>query len=386
MRNLFFLVLGVIICSEVAISFNSALLPNLEQSFAITHELAQMTVAFGLLALGIAGFLYGGISDCIGRRPVYLFSLALFTTMSLICALSTSFEQFIFGRFFQGFGSGAGWIIGNACLSDVFKGKAYENIMNKIHAAAGVIFAAAPIIGSYLANTYSWQLCFWALFGFSGTLLIIIYFKQPETLLQKKPATLSYFKTTYTSLFKNKNYRVYLFLKVAAVSMLFCELSHLPIVLVDFMKIPPQNYGWVILPCIISYILTSSFASIIRIDLDKKILAGYILLAVSNFLLYFIHNDSLQVQLLSCFTFAGWGLIFGNATAKIIESSKNKAGAASAVMITTEMMISALAIFTLSYFFNGTLKTVAVYILLISIISINKIKNLQLKKKHIILI
>ena len=70
MRQVFLILLALIICSEVAINFNSALLPNLEESFHISYQTAQTTIASGLFALGLSGIIYGGISDYIGHRPI----------------------------------------------------------------------------------------------------------------------------------------------------------------------------------------------------------------------------------------------------------------------------------------------------------------------------
>lgn len=370
MRQVFLIVLAVIICSEVAISFNSALLPNLEASFHISHQIAQTTIALGLFALGLAGIIYGGISDCIGRRPIYIFSVALFCVMSIFCATANKLEHFMIARFFQGFGSGAGWIIGNACLKDLYSGKEYQKVMNHIHAAAGVLFAIAPILGSELAAIYSWQLCFYSLACFSALVLFALIIWQPETLKQKNKLSLQYFINTYKILFRNKKFLRHLTIKVAAVAMLFCELSQLPIILVDFLKIAPENYGWFLLPGITAYIAIAVLAGKSRISSETQIYYGYILLMTSNILLLFLNKNPYIIQCINIGTFAGWGLIFGNATSKVIESAANNAGAGSALMITTEMLFSSIAIYVLSIFFHGSIITVASFISIISAIII----------------
>ena len=118
-----------IVAVETAISFNSVLLPNIKIFFDVSERLSQMTIALGLLTLGIAGIIYGGLSDSIGRRPILLFSTALFCVSSFFCFYANSIEQFLVAKFFQGLGSGSGWVVGNACIKDLYDGKKYANIM-----------------------------------------------------------------------------------------------------------------------------------------------------------------------------------------------------------------------------------------------------------------
>lgn len=362
MKHVFLIVLAIILLSEIAISFNSALLPHLETGFAISHHVAQMTVAAGLFSLGLAGLVYGAISDCIGRKPIYIFSTILFCLMSWLCAHAETFNQFLSARFLQGFGSGAGWIIGNACLSDLYQGKCFEKVMNKLHAAAGITFAAAPIIGSLLAVQYSWRSCFNFLFWLSAILTLIIVYFQPETLKLKRKLSWEYFINTHKELLRNKEYMIYLFIKVAVVSMLFCELSHLPIVLVDYLQVPSAHYGWYLLPCILVYIAAAALSSKLSINTDLVLLYGFVSLILGNLPLVFYNSNPILVQVFNSFTFLGWGLIFGNATAKLIAASNAQAGVASSFMITCEMIISAIAIYALGFLFHGTIAVTASFI------------------------
>ena len=370
MRNLFLIVLAIVLLSEIAISFNSALLPHLETGFRIDHHTAQITVAAGLFALGLAGLIYGGISDCIGRKPIYVFSTVLFCLMSWICAHADNFNHFLVARFFQGFGSGAGWIIGNACLSDLYSGEDFKKIMNKLHAAAGISFAAAPIAGSIVAVAYSWRSCFNFLFWLSAILTVIIIFFQPETLKEKKQLSWRYYIKTKQALLNNREYLFYLTIKVAVVAMLFCELSHLPIVLVDYLHVPSEKYGWYLLPCIIVYIAAASFSNRLKLSTDDLIALGLIALVFGNVLLLFFNNSAIVIQFFNIFTFLGWGLIFGNATAKLVESAEQQAGAASSMMITFEMILSSLCIYLLGFFFHGSIVTTAAFIAISSILLI----------------
>ena len=53
----------------------------------------------------------GGLSDALGRRPVVIGGVALFTLASIGCALTWSIQSLWFFRALQGAVAGAGWIV-----------------------------------------------------------------------------------------------------------------------------------------------------------------------------------------------------------------------------------------------------------------------------------
>ena len=179
------LVVAFIVTVEAGISFNSTLLPNIKAHFSVSDSMAQFTISGTLLALGFSGFLYGGLSDSMGRRPLFILSTILFSLGAFVSATTDNLIVFMIARILQGFGSGAGWVVGNACLKDLFHGKAYTKVMNHTHAVAGIVPAVAPVLGSYLAVTIGWQNCFYVLFLFSLISALGMFFFQPETLAEK---------------------------------------------------------------------------------------------------------------------------------------------------------------------------------------------------------
>lgn len=114
----FFIIL-TIVTVEIAMSFNSVLLPNLKAEMALSEQMAQWSLGIGLLALGFSGILYGAVSENLGRRPIILSGLSLFCIGTLVTALSSNVIFLLVGRFIQGFGAGVGWIVGNASLKDI---------------------------------------------------------------------------------------------------------------------------------------------------------------------------------------------------------------------------------------------------------------------------
>ena len=65
----------------------------------------------------------------------------------------------------------ASWVVGNATLKDVFKGKKYLKVMSHVHAIAGII-PAKYIVASKTDHYFGWQFCFIGL----GLVIFVIFY------------------------------------------------------------------------------------------------------------------------------------------------------------------------------------------------------------------
>jgi len=370
------LVTAFIIAVEMGISFNSVLLPNLKGDFQISSHLAQMTIASGLFALGFSGIIYGGLADSLGRRPILVFSICLFSLTSLICALAPTVEVFLISKFFQGLGSGAGWVVGNACLKDIFHGDDYTKVMNYTHAIAGITPAVAPIVGSNIAVYSSWRTCFLFLFAVSLLAALAIYCFQIETLKKKKTISCKRIVQDYGSLFRSRKFISYLVVKVLCVMLLFCEVSNLPLILVETYNINPKNYSHYVFPLFIVYVFASILsARLCRLVSVKSVLVigtTAILLSNLTLILFVLQNlepiSPSKILILKSLTYLGWGFIFGNATAMVVSAVPTKTGMASACMIALEMIFSSIGIYILGLNYTGTFLPLSIYMVITSLV------------------
>lgn len=370
------LIAFTIVVVDVAVSFNSALLPNLKGDFAISEQLAQWTIAIAFLSLGMSGICYGLFSENYGRRPVILTGLIIFCLGAFISAAAPNIYILLGGRFIQGFGAGVGWIVGNACLKDIFDTKAYAKVMNQIHAVAGIVPAITPSLGSFLGVFLGWRACFAIIFLLSALTLFLKFRYLPETHLNRHPMLLGEMASIYRDLFKNKQYVKYLIIKAFSVTLLFVEVSNIPLIFVDHLGVPALYYGLYTLPVFCAYIAASYTSSRLsqRIHVDKMLLIGLFSVAVSNVLIFVFSQfwvlSALAIQGFKMLTYMGWGLIFGNATAALISSVPRYAGAASAMMISLEMVFSAIGIYGVGLFFDGTILPVSFFMVGVSLFNI----------------
>ncbi len=82
------------------------MLPAIGSAFKVSESWVGATISINLVSLGLSGLYYGKLSDRIGRRPVIISGLIIFTLSSFACGFSTNIVHLLVARFFQGMGGG----------------------------------------------------------------------------------------------------------------------------------------------------------------------------------------------------------------------------------------------------------------------------------------
>jgi EmrB/QacA subfamily drug resistance transporter len=115
---------------------------------------AWATTAF-LITSTIATPLYGKLSDIYGRRPFYLFAIAVFIVGSLACAFATSMYQLAAFRALQGVGAGGLMSLALAIIGDIVPPRERSKYQGYFMAVFGTSSVLGPVIGGFLAGQAS---------------------------------------------------------------------------------------------------------------------------------------------------------------------------------------------------------------------------------------
>ena len=138
----------------------SSALPTLVGELNGVEHMAWVITAF-ILASTIMMPVYGKLGDLLGRKPVLLFAISIFTVGSVIGALAPDMNTLIVARVVQGLGGGGLMILSQATIADVVpardRGK-YMGIMGGVFAFSSV---AGPLIGGGLTEGPGWRWTFW---------------------------------------------------------------------------------------------------------------------------------------------------------------------------------------------------------------------------------
>ncbi|RFU23229.1 MDR family MFS transporter [Geodermatophilus marinus] len=127
---------------------------------------AWATTAF-LITSTISTPLYGKLSDIYGRRPFYLFAIAVFVLGSALCGIATSMYELAAWRAVQGIGAGGLMSLALAIIGDLVPPRQRARYQGYFMAVWGTSSVLGPVVGGFLAGQSSllgvdgWRWIFW---------------------------------------------------------------------------------------------------------------------------------------------------------------------------------------------------------------------------------
>jgi len=142
---------------------------------------AWATTAF-LITSTITTPLYGKLSDMYGRRPFYLFAIAVFVVGSALCGLADSMYQLAVFRAIQGIGAGGLMSLALAIIADIVPPRERAKYQGYFMAVFGTSSVLGPVIGGFLSGRESilgitgWRWIFYVNVPL-GILALLVVFK-----------------------------------------------------------------------------------------------------------------------------------------------------------------------------------------------------------------
>jgi DHA2 family multidrug resistance protein len=136
-------------------------LPHMRGTFGATVEQITWVATGYILANVIIMPLIGLLSVHLGRKHLYMASVAVFTVASMLAGMARSLPEMIVFRIIQGAGGGAIIPISQAILRESFPFEEQGTAMGLY--GLGVVLAPAfgPTLGGWLTDTYSWPWVFY---------------------------------------------------------------------------------------------------------------------------------------------------------------------------------------------------------------------------------
>jgi predicted MFS family arabinose efflux permease len=160
------------------------LAPYFAPEFQLNPE--QIGTLASVLAITWAAstFLFGALSDRVGRKAVLVPAVFAFSVLSCLSATARSFHQLLFLRALMGLAEGPTWSIITALIEESSpSSRRGRNIGLVVSAAALVGLAAAPVLTTQVAAHWGWRSAF-LVAGLPGVLagfLIWKFVREPET-------------------------------------------------------------------------------------------------------------------------------------------------------------------------------------------------------------
>lgn len=145
-------------------------------------EIMNWVISIFLLMTAVSTPLYGKLADSIGRKPVFLFGIAIFVIGSSLCGLSQNMVELIIFRVIQGLGSGAIQPVAITIIADLYKLEKRAKMLGLNSGFYGVASVIAPLLGGFIVQHLSWHWVFYinVPIGIIAFLLVVFYLCEPE--------------------------------------------------------------------------------------------------------------------------------------------------------------------------------------------------------------
>ncbi|KAB2579488.1 Multidrug resistance protein fnx1 [Lasiodiplodia theobromae] len=181
----FWLIFGGVLLQYFVACFDSTLMasshPVITSYFKSSNSASWLSTAFLLTSTAFQPLL-ARVSDTIGRRPIYVFSLVMFVITTAWCALAQSIGSFIAARAFCGLGAGGVLAMGSILTNDMVPIEIRGNYQAYINLFFGLGQACGAAFGGFLCDTLGWRWTFGIQIPVQLLILVAAAIIMPNTL------------------------------------------------------------------------------------------------------------------------------------------------------------------------------------------------------------
>lgn len=386
-RSLTLLLAALIGIIALSIDMNLPTMSELQRIFNADVSSVQLTLSLFLIGFAIGQIICGPVSDRIGRKPVLVVGLIVFTLAGIMCAVSYSLPMLIIGRFIQGFGASVGPIIARAIIRDIFNSEEASSVLSQITQVMIVAPIIAPTIGGVLLTTFGWHSIF-VILGTCGALLLLVSWRKlPETLPKEsiEPQTNSIWKNFAIVLSHRSSLRHILAAAFSYAGM-FAYISGSPFVFMDVFGISEEHFGF--------YFAITALAVMVGASINRFLIKRFSSLTLLRYGVYLLLSAGILLAVLVFFGIGGligvmfpmWfymltlGLIQPNATANAMAPHGKLAGVSSSLIGFLQTAGGALTGYLVSVFYDHSPMSLAITVCVMAVLTFliserNSVKN-----------
>ena len=255
--------------------------PAISQEFSLTTWQIQQTITVYMLPFALMTLIQGPLSDALGRRPVVLVGLFIYSLASVACVFAPSFAFLLAFRAVQGMSAGVGMSVGRAIIRDLHEGPQAQKLMATISMIFSIAPAIAPVLGGWIHVWFGWRFVFGFMVIAGASLCVLSYVLLPETHPFERRAKLDFggLGRTILSIASNRTFMMYALALGTTFSAMICFIGAAPAIVLGHWHLAETQFAYVFVPLIIG-IMGGAFLSgrlAGRLSGTKQIKIGYTL-------------------------------------------------------------------------------------------------------------
>lgn len=231
-------------------------LPMLTRELGAPMTMAQLTMSALMLAFGVGQLVWGPVADRVGRRPVLLAGLALYTLASAGCAAAPDIQWLVGWRVLQGACLAAAVVVARAIVRDLYEPMEGARVMARALSGLGVIAMCAPATGGLVATVAGWRGALGVVALCGAALWAVIALKLPETIERRNPHAIAPgpLLASWARIARDRSFVAWATLVACTYGGLFTILAGSSFVYISMLGLAPAAYGAVMASGSIAYI------------------------------------------------------------------------------------------------------------------------------------
>lgn len=220
----------------------SPALPSIGEFLHSTNAYVQWTLSIYFIGFALGVFLWGKLSDNIGRKPAMLAGLSVYTLASLLCIFSHTITWLLCARLFQGLGASCGSVLVQAIAREAMEDKERYRFFTMSGFVMAFSITVGPFVGGYLTQWLQWQSNFILLSCIGISLIALAKLKLPETRVKSSEKMPGIF-TTLKKMIVDKNIIGCSILVAIPNGILFSYYAEGPFIFIRLLGFTPSEFG-----------------------------------------------------------------------------------------------------------------------------------------------
>lgn len=136
-------------------------LPHVQGSLSAAQDQITWVLTSYIVGTALMTPLSGWLAMKVGRKPLFLISIAAFVGVSMLCGMATSLPEMVLFRFLQGVAGAAMMPLSQAAILDMWSASVIPQVMAVWSAVTMVAPIMGPTLGGFLTEQLSWRWVFY---------------------------------------------------------------------------------------------------------------------------------------------------------------------------------------------------------------------------------